>query len=303
MKANTTYHMRAVMKFSDGTQSADDDHTFTMGKVDPAQAPAITVTTSPGAKPQSGVELLQLVSGNSRPTVSDLSGNVLWTYDAVPNGSIPNPVALLPNGHFLINFSEGLVDGLSSEIHEVDLTGALLWKMTAADLNAALAVATCAGCNITVVGTHHDFVPMPQRPPDPACRHSERHFRNYGDWRCNYRSGHENHNPVWLWNEFDHLDVNRRPMGFPDWTHTNAIIYCPDDGSLIISVRHQNWLIKVDYADGVGSGDILWKLGYQGDFTMIGGTDPTDWSMLSMAPRLPAQVRGKFCTRAFRQRE
>ena len=97
MKATTTYHMRAVMKFSDGTQSADDDHTFTTGKVDPAQAPAITVTTSPGAKPQSGVELLQLVSGNSRPTVSDLSGNVLWTYDAVPNGSIPNPVALLPN--------------------------------------------------------------------------------------------------------------------------------------------------------------------------------------------------------------
>ena len=25
------------------------------------------------------------------------------------------------------------------------------------------------------------------------------------------------------------------------------------------------------------TGDILWKLGYQGDFTLMGGTDPTDW--------------------------
>jgi hypothetical protein len=42
-------------------------------------------------------------------------------------------------------------------------------------------------------------------------------------------------------------------------------------------MRHQNWIIKIDYQDGTGTGNILWRLGYQGDFTLVGGTDPTDW--------------------------
>lgn len=35
----------------------------------------------------------------------------------------------------------------------------------------------------------------------------------------------QNFNPLWVWNAFDHLDVNRHPMNFPDWTHGNAILY------------------------------------------------------------------------------
>ncbi len=42
-----------------------------------------------------------------------------------------------------------------------------------------------------------------------------------------------------------------------------------DDGNLIISIRHQNWLVKIDYNNGAGAGDILWHLGYQGDFASI----------------------------------
>jgi len=34
-----------------------------------------------------------------------------------------------------------------------------------------------------------------------------------------------NHNPVWAWNEFNHMDINRQPFGYPDWTHTNAVIF------------------------------------------------------------------------------
>jgi arylsulfate sulfotransferase len=94
----------------------------------------------------------------------------------------------------------------------------------------------------------------------------------------------QNHNPVWLWNEFDHLDINRRPYLYPDWTHTNAILYSADDGNLIISIRHQNWLVKIDYQNGAGTGDILWHLGYQGDFTLVGGTDPTDWFYAQHGP-------------------
>ena len=260
MKASTPYHMRAVVQFGDGTEFTDTDHLFTTGALDPAQAPTITTSTTPGMTPQSGVELLDLVSGNARPTIADLLGNVLWTYDAVPNGTQPNPIKLLPNGHFLINFSEQTLDGLDSVIQEVDLTGTLIWQMTASDLNTALAAATCAGCNITVVGTHHDFVLLPN----------------------------------------GHLIVIAATQQDISGTHTNAILYSPDDGNLIVSIRHQNWLIKVDYANGTGAGDILWKLGYQGDFALLGGTDPTDWFYAQHGPSfVTANTTGQFSMALF----
>ena len=139
--------------------------------------------------------------------------------------------------------------------------------MTAADLNNALAAATCAGCNITVMGTHHDFVMLPNGHliVIAATQQVISGTTVTGDVLIDLD---QNHNPVWLWNEFDHLDINRRPYVFPDWTHTNAVLYSADDGNLIISIRHQNWLVKMDYANGTGAGDILWNLGYQGDFTL-----------------------------------
>jgi hypothetical protein len=66
-------------------------------------------------------------------------------------------------------------------------------------------------------------------------------------------------------------------MQFPDWTHTNAILYSPTDGNLLVSIRHQNWLIKINYDNGQGDGSILWHLGYQGDFTLQNGSAPMDW--------------------------
>jgi hypothetical protein len=86
-----------------------------------------------------------------------------------------------------------------------------------------------------------------------------------------------NGNPDWVWNTFDHLDVNRHPMNFPDWTHSNGMLYSADDHNLLLSVRHQNWIIKIEFLDGTGSGKILWHLGKDGDFKLVGGTDPTDW--------------------------
>ena len=35
----------------------------------------------------------------------------------------------------------------------------------------------------------------------------------------------QNLNPDWVWNTFDHLDINRHPMNFPDWTHSNDMLY------------------------------------------------------------------------------
>ncbi len=75
-------------------------------------------------------------------------------------------------------------------------------------------------------------------------------------------------------------------MQFPDWTHTNAIVYTPDDHNILVSMRHQNWVVKVDYNDGAGTGNIVWRLGYQGNFTLQGGSSPQDWQYAQHAPSI-----------------
>jgi arylsulfate sulfotransferase len=302
MLANTLYHVRAVIQFSDGSQFMDADQVFTTGALPPNQLPALTATTTPGMTPQSGIELLDMLATTPGSTAlgvaaSDLSGNVLWSYNPGLTGVVANPIKLLPNGHFLINFSGSATDGLNSVLQEVDLTGKLIWQMSAADLNTALASATCTGCNITVIGTHHDFQLLPNGHLIvlAALQQVIAGVTVTGDAIIDLD---QNHNPVWLWNEFDHLDTNRRPYLFPDWTHTNAVIYSADDGNLIISIRHQNWLVKIDYANGAGAGDILWHLGYQGDFALQSVADPTDPSNWFYAQHGPSfatsNTTGKF---------
>ena len=291
MKGNTPYHMRAVFQQTGTTTNVftDADHTFTTSTYLATKLPAITATTTSGQTPQPGVELLDLVPSGVKFTalVTDLAGNVIWAYDpgsSIVAGTIPQPIKLLPNGHFLIVFSGVNPDGANSVTQEVDLAGNIIWQMTSAQLNTALAAATCAGCNIPVVGTHHDFVVLPNGhivymgSTQQTVSVSGTDTLVTGDVLIDLD---ENHNPVWLWNAFDHLDINRRPMAFPDWTHANSVTYSPDDKALLMSIRHQSWVVKINYNDGAGDGSIIWKLGYQGDFALQSGTtnavDPVDW--------------------------
>ena len=309
MLAGSTYHMQATLQFGGGATYTDSDHVFTTGTVPSGTLPTLTATTTAGMTPQSGVELLDFVSvggatGQKSVAVSDLNGNVLWTYDPGIPAVAANPIKLMPNGHFLINFALGSADGEDSVLQEVDLSGQLIWQMTAAQLNQALAAATCTGCNITVVGTHHDFALLPNGHlvVIAATQQVVSGTTVTGDVLIDLD---QNRKPVWLWNEFDHLDINRRPYMYPDWTHTNAIIYSADDGNLIISIRHQNWLVKIDYNNGAGTGNILWHLGYQGDFTLLnadGSTDTnaTDWFYAQHGPSFTTtNTTGKFSLTLF----
>jgi arylsulfate sulfotransferase len=305
MKQSTPYHMRGVLQFGDGTSFDDSDFTFTTGAIPVAQLPNITITPTAGMTPQPGVELIDtvVVADNNgkvaESAVADLSGNVLWTYAPNLGGPGPNPVKLLPNGHFLINFS-GQPDGAGAEMQEVDLGGNLIWQMTAAQLNTALAAATCAECNVTIIGTHHDFAALPNGHLIVIASTMETLgdgttptgdvIIDLGDME-NVGGNNPNHTPqpVWAWNEFNHFDTNRRPYSYPDWMHTNAVIYSPSDGDLIISMRHQNWLAKIPYQNGAGSGNAVWTLGYQGDFALLNAdgtpdTANTDWFFAQHGP-------------------
>ena len=104
------------------------------------------------------------------------------------------------------------------------------------------------------------------------------------------------------WDTFDYLDIKRKALlndtctpgqgGCPilygkqangkyytqanDWTHLNAVSYDPKDGNLVVSIRHQAWVIKLDYRNGSGNLNIVWTLGQDGDFTLSTG-NRLDW--------------------------
>jgi len=297
MLANTTYHMRATVEYDDGTTMNDVDHTFTTEAVPPNMQLNFTATPAPGMTPQPGLELLD--STGSGLFVTDLSGNILWAYQA-PN--VIQGVKLLPDGDFLMaiganssNVLNGpLPPGAIVEILEVNLAGDTVREISLDTLNSELANATCAECNVTLTDFHHDVTPLPNghwlvlanttmslsststppltnAPPQTVL----------GDVIVDLD---QNSQPVWVWNEFNHLDPNHHPYNFPDWTHTNAILYSQDDGDILVSIRHQNWIVKVNYDYGLGDGSILWRLGQGGDFTLVGGTDPTDWQYAQHGP-------------------
>lgn len=292
MKEKTTYHMRARADYNNGTSRLDVDHVFTTGSLPAGLIPTYTVTATSGLTPQPGVELVNTLTTATpnTPFATDLDGNVVWAYlfpDRQKASSLL-PIKLLPNGHFmcLIAPTSSLLlqgpptPGTLNQMREFDLAGNIIRILTMSDLNAKLAT---AHFNITLQLFSHDFAVLPNghfliianlvRPyTDLPGRPGVTNV--IGDVVVDLDA---NLNPIWLWNEFDHLDVNRHPMNFPDWTHSNAIVYSPDDGNFLISIRHQHWVVKVDYRNGGGTGSILWRLGEGGDFKLVGATDPTDW--------------------------
>ena len=313
MKASTAYHMAAAVQFSNGITGTDSDHTFTTGPLPTYPVlPVLTTQTTPGMTPSPGLELLNALGGI---IVTDLSGNTLWTYQDPSGGTVEaiEGVKMLPNGNFLMALGFSNVNQLQQptpsgtviEIREVNLAGNTVREISVDDLNVELATATCAGCHVTLQTFHHDVTPLPNghwlllaNTIRPLSSTSQPPLTNapaqdvLGDVVVDLD---QNLRPVWVWNEFDHLDPNRHPMSFPDWTHTNAIVYSPDDGNILVSIRHQNWVVKVDYQNGTGSGNILWRLGQGGDFALVGGTDPVDWHYAQHGPSFfSANTSGVF---------
>jgi hypothetical protein len=88
----------------------------------------------------------------------------------------------------------------------------------------------------------------------------------------------QNFQPVWVWNSFRSLNTNRLGTDHPvptDWLHANSVSWSPEDGDLVVSLRTQDWAIKVNYANGKNS-RVLWKLGAGGNFKAIVST-PSPW--------------------------
>jgi arylsulfate sulfotransferase len=289
----TLYHMRAQVTLNNGATYNDVDHTCTTGV--PPTTSAVNISTPGAATPQPGIEMWNTIlpAGDSQAFATDLKGNVIWTY-AYPHTSTDyvQGIQLLPNGNLLmvISYLSSMTTAQSTsvinEVREIDLAGNTVNSLNMSTLNQKLSAGNFrdAEGNLYQLGSfHHDVLPLPNGHLVLLATYT-RSFNNLsgttgattviGDALVDVD---QNFNPDWVWNTFDHLDINRRPMNFPDWTHSNGMLYSSDDHNLLLSMRHQNWIIKINFLDGTGSGDVMWRLGEGGDFKLVGATDPTDW--------------------------
>jgi arylsulfate sulfotransferase len=305
MRASTVYHMLPTVQCTDGPVIGQDI-TFQTGALPSTPFPAMIVTrpTPSTTFPENqGIELMNVIAPQSATTpnvmqafFTDRDANPIWYYDVGGGGNYPFNMKLLPNGHVLVTVEAVTGSDLGSILREVDLAGNTVREM---DIPALTAKTQAAGYDFAPTFYHHDILPLSNGHVVvltnvlkdytdlvgyPGITHvlGDAIIDLDGDW-----------NPVWSWNSFDYLDVNRHLNGLPDWTHSNALVYSPD-GALLLSMRHQSWVLKIDYNNGAGTGQILWKLGYQGDFELTQGgvptSDPSEWFSFQHFPSLISQT-------------
>jgi arylsulfate sulfotransferase len=303
MLPNTTYQMRHV--FSDGTGSAP--LLFTTGVLPSTLTfPTLTPTQPPGTGSDTDQDMVlhslvgPALTGNRipNPIATDLSGRVEWYFDHQQSGLGINTMSsgtLLPGGTVIGMGSDRYsIRNNLDVLREIDLAGNPLRETNLAAVNAQL---TALGHEISY-GFHHEVQRLPNGDTVVLAL-TERKVDIQGT-PTNYVGDlilvlDEDFQVAWAWDAFDHLDVNRGPVlgeiviqgapgpesvvpDFPavSWLHDNAVSLSPADGNLILSIRHQDWVIKVDYRNGAGDGHVVWRLGQGGDFT-VNSADPNPW--------------------------
>jgi arylsulfate sulfotransferase len=285
MLANTQYTVNHTL---DTGSAAQDGPVLTLVS---GHLPAMTGYTvmKPPVATIAGV-LLQSTTYEP-PVATDLNGNLLWFYTDYITLTRPEG-----NGRFLGVFQDATKDTSHQIVREFDVAGNTLLETNAARINEQLAALGKAqinsfhhearrlpGGNILVLAAEERILTDVQGP-GPVDVIGDMILVLDRDLQV-----------VWAWDAFDHLDPYRLATlgetcgpgggGCPplylatranDWLHGNAL-QLTSDGNILYSMRHQDWLIKIDYGNGSGSGNVLWKLGRDGDFTFI-SSDPYPWT-------------------------
>jgi hypothetical protein len=295
MLPNTAYQMRHV--FSDGTGS--EPLPFRTGSL-PASVTIAPFTVreppGPGSDLEQDMIFHQRVPGTPAApglVATDLAGRVNWYYDMTGSGLTLAKAgqSLVPGGTVLLNGVDRYtpVRNAPNVLREIDLAGNPVRETNIAAVSAELKAMGIPG---PVHAFHHDV----QRLADGntvALAYVERSV-NINGIPTNYVGEmvvvlDQDFQVKWTWDAFDHLDVNRGPVlgevvfpGSPeptafvpnlpavDWLHVNAVALSPADGNFILSVRHQDWVVKIDYRNGAGDGHVVWRLGAGGDFALDG---------------------------------
>jgi hypothetical protein len=242
-----------------------------------------------------------------RAFATDLSGEMVWYLPA--QGSLTRVV---PGGRFLL-IAEGANSAntmrRSQVLREMDLAGNVIRETNISRVAEQLADrgirSDCRkGGNECVPGFHHDARRLPngntlvlaglERILPAGTQGSKEPVDVLGDLVLELD---EDFQVVSVWNSFDHLDISRAaldkatcregPAGggctpvflAPEaqkWLHSNSLYYQHETGDLLISMRAQSWVAKIDWKNGKGSGKVLWRLGNGGDFEAK-SSDPDPW--------------------------
>jgi arylsulfate sulfotransferase len=293
MRANTTYEM--VHRGGEG--SGVSPLLFTTG------APPATLSIPPFTIPQAPGPESELRRGllyhnlAARPAANavnllatDLSGSLEWYYDPLASGlvgiGLPGSAPLREGTVVLGGRDSHRTLGMDV-LREIDLAGNPLRETNIDAVNAQL---KARGQEI-IYGFHHEFSRLPNG--DIVTLGWTQRTIAVGGTPTRYVGDmlmvlDDDLQVTWTWDAFDHLDVTRGPVlgepctspcplpGAIDWLHENAVSWSPADGNLLVSVRHQDWVIKIDYPRGAGDGHVIWRLGQGGDFT-VNSSDPSPW--------------------------
>ena len=298
MRANTTYQLsHSVVTGSQMTQSAT--LFFTTGSI-PISIPLPDIKVYRPAGPNTSLHEDILIHSYletwPRPIATDFYGNVVWYYAGM--GMMESPLA---GGTMLMTAAIGNkpVAGRGQLLREIDLAGNTVRETSADRVSEQLQV---MGEPQPIDSMNHEAVRLPNGYTAVLASLEKMYpAGTQGSTGPVDILGNivlildENWQLVWYWNAFDHLDISHAAtlgdlcqvsnVGCPplilanvanDWLHANSIEYDPSDGNLIVSLRAQDWIVKIEYSNGTGSGKVLWRLGMQGDFTM-NSTDPYPW--------------------------
>jgi hypothetical protein len=236
-----------------------------------------------------------IIGAGFNPVAADLDGQTVWYYKPPPGSEFRYLTRWNDGGTFFAIGESPAADRLV--VREVDLAGNTIRETNSRRIAEQLEdrggqiisvihheVARLPDGNIAVLGSNERLLEDVQGPGLVDVIGDEIIVLD------------DNMQIIWSTNLFDILDVTRLAtgnekciegiLGCPilllapvanDWTHANSIAYTPADGNLIVSLRNQDYVIKVDYRNGVGSGGLIWRLGKEGDFTPLGfpgGIDP-----------------------------
>jgi len=263
---------------------------FTTGSIS-VTAPPINVPPQGSIPTVDGILLQSLFSRTSIAT--DLNGNVIW-YSPPDISYLTRPQT---GGTFLGIGEFPTLDPSQQFFREFDLAGITLAETNAARVNEQLATMGVHAIN----AFHHEARKLPNGQY-LVLANSERILTNVQGPGAVDVIGDtilvldQNLQVVWTWDSFNYLDTSRvaplnetcalPPTGLAcppiylsstanDWLHGNAL-QLTADGNILYSMRDQDWVIKIDYANGAGSGVVLWRMGIDGDF-QIQSSDPSPW--------------------------
>jgi arylsulfate sulfotransferase len=313
MRASTQYTI--TPQYTNGTTiTSGAPMSYTTGAAPVSLSSGTVVTPQTSADSQPERFYLMSLTTPQIPEAIDTSGTPVWYY-LDPSGTTATLTRPIPGGDIMVyaNGPNSLGNGVvnSTIVRQIDLAGNIVHETNASLLgNAVAAVAgltqQCYFGGTECVGGSIDHEALQLPNGNYLVEMSEEQVFTNG------AQGSSPSNPVdiigdvivelnpqlqviWYWRAFDNLNVDRAAVlgetcannqgGCPavilasianDWLHGNAIQYNVADGSFIFSLRHQDWIIKVNFDNGTGDGSTIWTMGLDGNFT-INSSDPYPW--------------------------